>query len=210
MSKKKRHLFRAAIHIIVSISACALTAQALAGSAVPAQQSKCEVWANKWATEHPNADPMTMSMPILFFPKASAPPPQPPFAYRDAKNGITFYVESDGRHLAAIDASGKVLWVRNPFVDDDMCPYRSPHPYIAWIGPPGGYPEYTVTGPYKPIPDAQANAKIVKALGGLPSRAPRHLNRPKSGTRFIGLWFNSSEQGYVNIANGDFYFMGQN
>lgn len=208
MSKNKRHLFRSAIRVLVSISTCAPTAQALAGSSVPAQQSKCEVWANKWAAGHPNADPM--DWPTFPFATAPVPPPRPPFTYRDAKSGITFYVESDGRHLAAIDKSGKVLWVRNPFVNDDMCPYRSAHPYIAWIGPPGGYPEYTVIGPYKSVPDAQANAKIVKALDSLPSRALRHLKRPKSGTRFIGLWFNSSEQGYVNIANGDFYFMGQN
>ena len=196
--------------VSLGLAVCAFGIPALAGPVVPTQQSKCEVWANKWAAEHPDADPMKMSMPILFFPKASAPPPQPPFAYRDAKSGITFYVESDGRHLAAIDKSGKVLWVRNPFVDYDLCPYRSPHPYIAWIGPPGGYPKHTVIGPYKPPPDAQANAKIVKALDSLPSRALKHLKRPKKGTRFIGLWFNSSEQGYVNIANGDFYFTGQN
>src|SRR5262245_19835120 len=30
-----------------------------------------------------------------------------PYAYRDVDSGITFYVESDGRHVSAIDANGK-------------------------------------------------------------------------------------------------------
>jgi hypothetical protein len=34
--------------------------------------------------------------------------------YKDPRTLITFYVESDGRHIAAIDADGKLLWVRNP------------------------------------------------------------------------------------------------
>lgn len=32
----------------------------------------------------------------------------------DARTSITFYVESDGKHVAAIDAHGRVLWVRDP------------------------------------------------------------------------------------------------
>lgn len=64
-------------------------------------------------------------------PKASALPPDPPFAYFDPNSGITFYVESDGRHLAAIDKNGKVLWVRNPFVDNNLCSYRLPNTRAA-------------------------------------------------------------------------------
>jgi hypothetical protein len=51
---------------------------------------------------------------------ASPPPPgweKPPatsMAFFDARTSITFYVESDGRHVAAIDAHGKLLWVRDP------------------------------------------------------------------------------------------------
>jgi hypothetical protein len=208
MSQKRRHPLRAAIHVVVGIAACALTAQAVAGSDVPAQQSKCEFWANKWAAEHPNVDPM--DWPTDYFSTTSEIPPRPLLAYRDPSSGITFHVESDGRHLAAIDKNGKLIWNRNPFVDANACPYRSAHPYIAWIGPPGGYPEYAVIDPVKPMPDAKANASIVKELDSLPTRALRHLKRPKYGTRFIGLWFNSSQQGFVNIANGDFYYVGQN
>jgi hypothetical protein len=40
-----------------------------------------------------------------------------PKAYKDARTSISFYVESDGRHVAAIDPEGTLLWVRNPFED---------------------------------------------------------------------------------------------
>jgi hypothetical protein len=33
-----------------------------------------------------------------------------PFTYKDSRTSITLYVESDGRHVAAIDAEGK-LWL---------------------------------------------------------------------------------------------------
>ena len=36
------------------------------------------------------------------------------FTYQDPRTAITFYVESDGKHVAAIDAAGKLLWVRSP------------------------------------------------------------------------------------------------
>src|SRR5271170_836020 len=80
-------------------------------------------------------------------------PPNPPSTYRDPDSGIAFYVESDGRHLAAIDANGKLLWVRNPFLDRNLCPYRSAHPYISWIGPPGG--SFGFLGASKPTSDAK-------------------------------------------------------
>jgi hypothetical protein len=55
-----------------------------------------------------------------------------PMSYMDPKTLITFYVESDGRHLAAIDADGKLLWVRNPWEDSHVfCQYRTPRPVIA-------------------------------------------------------------------------------
>jgi len=34
--------------------------------------------------------------------------------YRDAMTDITFYTESDGDHLSAISANGRLLWTRNP------------------------------------------------------------------------------------------------
>ena len=40
-----------------------------------------------------------------------------PLSYEDPGTSITFYVESDGRHLAAMDSQGNLLWVRNPWED---------------------------------------------------------------------------------------------
>jgi hypothetical protein len=37
-----------------------------------------------------------------------------PFTYKDPRTSIVLYVETDGKHVAAIDAEGKLLWVRSP------------------------------------------------------------------------------------------------
>lgn len=142
----------------------------------------------------------------MFFGDASPPEILPP--YRDSETGITFKVESDGRHLGAVDANGKVLWVRDPFVDNNLCPYRSAHPYISWIGAPGGGFGRRYLEPFKPVPDTKVNPKIVQGLhAGVKMGIEKRI--PKLNARFIGLGFNSSQFGYVDIANGDFYFMGQ-
>jgi hypothetical protein len=143
---------------------------------------------------------------VMFFGDASLP--EIPPNYRDPTSGITFSVEKDGRHLGAVDQDGKVLWVRDPFVDNNMCPYRSAHPYISWIGAPGGGFGRRYLTPFNPIPDKEANPEIVKDLyWGVKAGAEKRI--PKLNARFIGLTFNSSQFGYVNLANGDFYFMGQ-
>jgi len=170
----------------------------------PAQQSKCEIRANRFVTENPHADPMSSGFMIF----GSAPPPSPPSTYRDPVSGVTFNVASDGRHLSATDSHGTQLWLRNPFVDTDMCPYRSAHPYIYWIGAPGGTFGRHYLGPFNPTPDKIANEQIMKALGSEAVRG-RKVRFPEEGARFIGLSFNSSQFGYVDIANGDFYEMGQ-
>ena len=56
--------------------------------------------------------------------------------FRDKESGITFYVESDGRHLAALDSKGRILWLRDPFSEGKLEPYRSKHPVIVGMGPP--------------------------------------------------------------------------
>jgi hypothetical protein len=57
-----------------------------------------------------------------------------PQSYRDAATGITFYVESDGLHVAAISKEGKILWVRDPFHDAKLSDYRTHHPQIVSVG----------------------------------------------------------------------------
>jgi hypothetical protein len=57
-----------------------------------------------------------------------------PLVFRDERTSITFYVESDGRHVAAISQDGRLLWVRNPYEDIPyFCPYRTPRPVIARV-----------------------------------------------------------------------------
>jgi len=56
-----------------------------------------------------------------------------PLSFKDPNTSTFFYVESDGRHLAAISSDGKLLWVRNPFEDRHLCPYRTPRPTIIGI-----------------------------------------------------------------------------
>jgi hypothetical protein len=57
-----------------------------------------------------------------------------PQSYRDSTTGITFYVESDGLHVAAISKEGKILWVRDPFHDAKLSDYRTHKPQIVSIG----------------------------------------------------------------------------
>ena len=57
-----------------------------------------------------------------------------PQVYRDSTSGTTFYVESDGHHVAAISKEGKLLWVRDPFKDAKLEFYRTYTPQIVSIG----------------------------------------------------------------------------
>lgn len=40
----------------------------------------------------------------------AAAPPSPPLGWADPSTGTVVYVESDGRHAAAIEAEGRLLW----------------------------------------------------------------------------------------------------
>jgi hypothetical protein len=52
-------------------------------------------------------------------------------AYKDPRTSIALYVESDGRHISAMDAQGRLLWVRNPWEETRVfCPYRTPRPVV--------------------------------------------------------------------------------
>ncbi len=56
-----------------------------------------------------------------------------PKALIDAKTRITYYLESDGRHVSAIDPDGKILWHRDPFNDANLWPYRLSKPVITYF-----------------------------------------------------------------------------
>jgi hypothetical protein len=193
---------------LATLITLAISMSSPADAAPPAQQSDCEVRANIFAAQHPHSDPFDY-LKYGFFYFGKTPPPRTPSTYRDPVSGIVVYVESDGRHLAAIGRNGKLLWVRNPFVETDMCPYRSAHPYIYWIGPPDAANGWQPTPPSGLAADKINDAKIAKELRNKIARG-RKTTQPRDDAQFIGLSFNSSQFGYVNIANGDFYEMGQN
>jgi hypothetical protein len=106
-----------------------------------------------------------------------------PMVYKDPRNSISFYVESDGRHLAAIDPDGKLLWVRNPFEDRELCPYRTARPVIRDIKAIDISPEF---------------AKLRERWG------------VNTDDRFIAIQFDSSQFGVVNETTGEFDFERQN
>jgi hypothetical protein len=58
-----------------------------------------------------------------------------PQVYKDPTSGTLLYVETDGRHVAAISGDGKLLWNRDPFKDAHLTFYRTKKPQIAYIGP---------------------------------------------------------------------------
>ncbi len=55
-------------------------------------------------------------------------------AYQRPNDGVTYYVEGDGRHVVAISADGVVLWREDPFVQARLEPYRFERPQIVRIG----------------------------------------------------------------------------
>jgi hypothetical protein len=103
-----------------------------------------------------------------------------PLVYKDSISGIVFLVESDRRHVDAIDKSGKLLWSRDPFVENHLKPYRVPKPLIKYIGPA----IYYVNG----VPKQDTNAR---------------------GERLIVIGYTSSQFGVIDVRNGDFTFIGQ-
>ena len=113
--------------------------------------------------------------------------PGKPLTYHDPETKILFYAESDGRHLAAIGPDGKLLWVRNPFDDKGLCPYRTVRPVIRSIK------AYDI-----PLAYAKNIALDMKRRGANPDH------------RFIWIEFDSYQFGEVDETNGDFLYEGQN
>jgi hypothetical protein len=58
-----------------------------------------------------------------------------PQVYKDPNSGTLFYVETDGRHVAAVSDKGKLLWTKDPFKDALLPFYRTERPQIVFIGP---------------------------------------------------------------------------
>jgi hypothetical protein len=99
-----------------------------------------------------------------------------PYTFNDTNSGISFQVESDGRHITAIDSVGKTLWRRDPFADAHLEFYRTKTPKIIYIG--------------------KGNNRSEEYWA-------------KEGKKVIGITFNSSQFGELDIKTGDFFFGGQ-
>jgi hypothetical protein len=149
----------------------------LHGRARAANDPACQI-----VFQEPGKPPVRTSMPV-----SSPGNPGKPLTYRDPETKVLFYVESDGRHLAAIGPDGKLLWVRNPFEDKGLCPYRSARPVIRSIEP------YDI-----PADNAKRIAEDMKRRGADPSH------------RFIWIEFDSSQFGEVDQTTGDFLYEGRN
>ena len=188
---RTERVYRRVLQTVLNLLLCAFPLPSIAAPTVPAEQSKCEIKANRYKARHPNAD-LFHNLALGFFPFGRSIPPKPPWSYVEPRSGISFLVEKDGRHLVAVDRVGKLLWERNPFVDGNMCPYRSAHPFIWGIGPAD-----------------RADSLIVKELNNEIAHG-RRIVPPGPRDHFISLSFDSSQFGWENATNGDFYEMGQN
>ena len=102
-----------------------------------------------------------------------------PQVYKDMHSGTTLYVETDGRHVAAISSEGKLLWTKDPYKDAQIPSYRTENPQIVYIG--------SVS---KSTPDARPFA----------GREP---------DKFVAITFNNSQFGLLRISTGEFDFIGQ-
>ena len=100
--------------------------------------------------------------------------------FKDPRNSLSFYVESDGRHVAAFDSDGALLWVRNPYEDARLCPYRTPRPVIARLE------------------SRELTEVYAKRIGAIADHA------------YLSVQFDSSQFGVIDEGDGHFIFEGQN
>ncbi len=107
-----------------------------------------------------------------------------PMAWKDPRTSITIYVETDGRHLAATDAQGHLLWVRNPWQEAQaFCPYRTARPVVAGL---------------RIKESTQIDGPVLRSRRG----NPKHP--------FLEVTFDSSQYGLLDESTGDFFAGGQN
>jgi hypothetical protein len=120
----------------------------------------------------------------------SAPPPPgwehlpaQPMTYKDPRTSITLYVESDGRHVAAINADGTLLWVRDPFKGSRACPAEKVIPVIASL---------------KAEPSTSSLAEYLQPFGF------------EARDQLVEIMFASNFFGYLNERTGNFVCIGIN
>ena len=113
----------------------------------------------------------------------------PAWSYRDPRSGTDYRIAPDRRHLMAVTPSGDVLWRRAPH--KGIPNYRATPACLAGIGSGNGK---------LPIVEGAYLQRIMRS-------DPRHPFAREG--RYIGLWFDNSQFGYIEIHTGDFVFMGQ-
>jgi hypothetical protein len=107
-----------------------------------------------------------------------------PYILRDVDSGVTFEVEADGRHVSATDRYGALLLYRDPFADAHLEHYRTDTPCIV-------------------------SFDFHKRSASENWDFPEQVLRKKGIDKFIRISFNSSQTGFLNIMNGEFFFTGQ-
>lgn len=108
-----------------------------------------------------------------------------PMSLRDESSAITVYVESDGIHVSAISDKGKVLWTKNLEQDG----------LYSWPDDDKG------GGRQRPAP------KVVSLR--VPNEAVRKYASSKGIAHALGLTFNTTVFGFLNLDDGSFYLLGQ-
>ena len=107
-----------------------------------------------------------------------------PHTFIETNSGMSFLVESDGRHIVASSADEKILWRKDPFADAHLEFYRTENPKIVYISSLSKNDE-----PHQWIRKAMESRGI---------------------TNFVCINFNSSQFGCLDTKTGDFTFLGQN
>ena len=114
------------------------------------------------------------------------------WVYDDPASGVALRVESDGRHLEEIDARGKSVWVDNPHMG--LPAYRVDPPCIFALGP-----------------KAHGMSILRGSIRGYSTFRRRVVAITEGATgHYVGLTFDNSQFGFVDVKSGDFIFEGQN
>ncbi|MBS0471664.1 MAG: hypothetical protein JSR60_11375 [Proteobacteria bacterium] len=115
-----------------------------------------------------------------------------PQVLRDPTTGLTLYLESDGRHMAAIAHDGSILWHRNLFDDPKIeryfmppgpLPGEAPSSLKDWQRSMHAYVESLGIDRLEIVPDC-ARASIDHSL---PTQFRGHYIRAGSGTHIFWL-----------------------
>jgi hypothetical protein len=51
----------------------------------------------------------------------------------DHETGISYFLDSDGRHVSAVSPAGKLIWRVDPFEEVRLEPYRVAHPVLLYF-----------------------------------------------------------------------------